>query len=131
MPWSVSYSPELHAVVTVYAGILPPDALREAVESTIRLARQHGTTRYLADCAALQGGHSIGDLYDLATLLESLGVERGSREALILPQLSAAAADVHFWETVCLNRGYKARVFSTSAEATAWLRQVDEKGQRP
>ncbi len=131
MPWSVSYSPELHAVVTVYAGILPPDALREAVESTITLARQRGTTSYLADCHALQGGHSIGDLYDLAKLLESLGVERGSREALVLPQLSAAAADVHFWETVCLNRGYKARVFPTLPSAAAWLTQVNEKGQRP
>ncbi len=131
MPWSVSYSPELHAVVTIYAGILPPDALREAVESTITQARRCGTTRYLADCSELQGGHSIGDLYDLAKLLESLGVERGSREALILPQLSAAAADVHFWETVCLNRGYSVRVFPTVPEAMAWLTQVDEREERP
>jgi hypothetical protein len=121
MPWSVSYSDELDAVLTVYAGALPANALSEAIEATITLAQERGTTRFLGDCSGLQGGHSIGDLYDLANLLEAFGLGRGVREAIILPQLSAQAQDVHFWETICLNRGYTVRVFATMLEAQGWL----------
>lgn len=121
MPWSVSHSADLDAVVTVYAGVLPAEDLGQAVAATIALAGQKGTTRFLADCASLEGGHSVSDLYGLAELLEASGLPWAIREAVVLPQLAAAAEDVRFWETVCLNRGHTVRVFGERAEAEAWL----------
>src|SRR5512145_1353567 len=121
MPWTVSYSPDLAAVTTVYSGRVKPNELQEAVRSTLQLAREHGTRRFLADCAELQGGHSVSDLYAIARMLEAEGLDHGSREALLLPQLTGAVEDVRFWETVCLNRGYTVRVFERMADATEWL----------
>ena len=64
---------------------------------------------------------SIIDLYGLGKLLETAGVVRDSREAIVVPQLDAAAKDVRFWETTCRNRGFNVRVFQTMADASAWL----------
>jgi protein-tyrosine phosphatase len=121
MPWDTSYLPDLDAVLTVYAGVIPPASLQEAVEATVASGKQHGSTRFLADCSGLQGGHSVVDLYGLVHLIESAGVASGAREALVLPQLDAAAHEVRFWETACQNRGLSVRVFRTVPEARAWL----------
>lgn len=121
MPWNTSYRADLDAVMTVYSGVIAAASLQEAVESSLALARRHGTTRFLSDCRTLEGGHSIIDLYGLGNLLETAGVARDSREAIVLPQLDAAAKDVRFWELTCQNRGFNVRVFQTMADASAWL----------
>ena len=121
MPWNTSYLPELGAVMTIYSGVIPIESLTEAVKETLALAKEHDTHRFLADCSALKGGHSIVDLYYLAKLLEEADIKRGLREALVLPQLSATADDVRFWETTCQNRGFKVRVFNSMDSARVWL----------
>jgi len=121
MPWHISYLADLDAIVTVYSGVLSAEALQEAVQSTLALARQHGTKNFLADCGSLEGGHSVFNLYALAKLLESVGIPPDFREAIVLPQLDAPASDVRFWETTCRNRGFDVRVFKTVVDATAWL----------
>lgn len=121
MPWSASYSADADAVMTTYAGVIPPDLLAEAVKGTMALGLEKGTSRFLADCTALEGGHSIVDLYFIGQLLEDAGISRSFREAIVLPQLQSAAAEVRFWETTCWNRGMDVRVFKTMAEALAWL----------
>ncbi|MBX7185353.1 MAG: hypothetical protein K1Y01_09435 [Vicinamibacteria bacterium] len=108
-------------MMTTYAGVIPPDLLAEAVKGTMALGREKGTSRFLADCTALEGGHSIVDLYFISQLLEEAGISRTFREAIVLPQLQSAAGEVRFWETTCWNRGMDVRVFKTMAEALAWL----------
>ncbi len=121
MAWSTSYLSDSRVVLTVYSGVMPPEALIDAVQATIRLGQRQGAKRFLADCRALEGGHSIVDLYGLEKLLESSGMTRDMREALVLPQLEAPSRDVRFWETMCQNRGFDVRVFEAMAEAEAWL----------
>jgi len=121
MGWETSYVPDLDAVLSVYAGAISPGEFREAVLSATSLARQKGTLKYLTDCSGLAGGPSIVDLYNMAKMLEAAGCDPGSCEALVLPQLSAPASEIRFWETTCRNRGYAVQVFDTLAQATAWL----------
>lgn len=121
MPWNNSYLADLDAIVTVYSGVLSAETLLEAVQSTLALARQHGTKNFLAECSTLEGGHSVVNLYELAKLLEAAGTPMDFREAIVLPQLDAPANDVRFWETTCRNRGFDVRVFKTVVDATAWL----------
>ena len=128
MPWNTSYLAAADAVLTVYSGVLDPAVLHEAVRSTLALARQQNTMRFLADCSTLEGGHSVVDLYELAKLVAASGAPPGLREAIVMPQLAEAASDVRFWETTCRNRGFTVRVFATMAEASAWL-TTDDAGE--
>lgn len=120
MPWTASYMSDMDAILTVYSGVITPAELQQAAARTVQLAGERKTLRLLGDCIALEGGHSIVDLYGLSRMLESLALD-GMREALVMPRLSAAAQDVHFWETTCRNRGIDVRVFRTLEEARAWL----------
>jgi hypothetical protein len=124
MPWNISFLPDLDAVFTEYYGEMPPDELYEAVQTTIQLSQDHGTTRFLADCSALQGGHSIVDLYDLASLVDNIRGTMHLEEAIVLPQLDAAASEVRFWETTGRNRGLNIRIFHTMEEARDWLDEL-------
>ena len=120
MPWESSYVAEWDAVLTTYGGRLAPDDLMAAVQATLACARDHDTARFIADCRTLEGGHSIVDLYGIVQLIESLDRRGSLREAVVLPQLKAAAGEVQFWETACSNRGYDVKVFATFEEAQAW-----------
>lgn len=120
MPWHITYHPDLAIIETCYAGKLPPNELRDAVETTIAQGKLHNTQHFLGDCATLEGGHSIIELYELADLITAFQTYR-FREAIILPQLRAVQRDIEFWETICANRGFIVRVFDSREAALAWL----------
>lgn len=123
MPFTTSYLADIDAVLTVYAGVITPAELHQAAAVTLSAAKDHRTRRLLGDCRALEGGHTIVDLYGLGELLATMPSAVGIREALVMPQLSAAARDVQFWETTCRNRGIDVRVFKSMTEAREWLNQ--------
>ncbi len=122
MPWR-SQLLQMHPIIeTFYSGLLSKDELFDAFRATVALAQTSGTTRFLADCTHLEGGHSIVHLYTLVDTLMSSGAALGAfREAVLLPVLPGSAEDVLFWETACLNRGLRVKVFESRPSAIAWL----------
>ena len=121
MPWSTRVDPDFPIVVTRYEGVLEPSELSEAIRESLVVARDCGRNLFLGDCSALAGGHSVVDLYALADALLASGVVRGFREAVLLPALPDSAENVRFWETTCLNRGIRVRIFLDRESALAWL----------
>lgn len=121
MPWSTTYLEDSQVVETIYSGRLTGEELREAAGATLTLAGKHQSTRLLADCRDLEGGHSVFDLYELAQLLDSQGWERNQREAILLPQRQEMVADVAFWKTTAGNRGYQIEIFTDRDKALQWL----------
>jgi hypothetical protein len=121
MAWQTSYLQDLGVVMIVYRGDVSGESLQEALTSSLALAGQHQTTRFLADCGGMGAGHSVVDLYELAKSLESIDLPSDAREAVVLPKDQTAADFVRFWETTCRNRGFNVRVFDAEPEATAWL----------
>lgn len=121
MTWRIEFDAEHGIVETLYSGWMSPSELKDAVEATLSVAREHAAMRYLSDCAGLQGGHSVFDLYGIVDFLESCGFSRLSKEAVIFPQLEHAAREVEFWETSSKNRGFNVRLFNDRDSAIAWL----------
>jgi hypothetical protein len=121
MPWEARYLAQERVVETSYSGSLDPRELRDAIETTIRMAGENGTTRFLADLSTLEGGHSIVDLSESVARFEALGVARDMREALVLPDLASSSESARFYETACQNRGWNVRVFPDRTTALAWL----------
>ena len=120
MPWDLRFDPELRIVETRYAGRVEPNELRAAATATLACGEEQGTHRYLADCTALEGGHSVLDLYALVEILSDVR-PTAFREAILLPQLAAPRQEVDFWETSCANRGFVVRIFDGREPAVAWL----------
>ncbi|MFN7913851.1 MAG: hypothetical protein U0Q55_00830 [Vicinamibacterales bacterium] len=121
MPWSVTVDSSAGVVTTVYAGLLPPAVLRQAVAATLQACVEHSCVKLLADCSGLEGGHTVMDLYDAAT---ELGATPGSsllKEAVLVPLMPDAADTVAFWETAAVNRGIQVKLFTNRDDALVWL----------
>jgi hypothetical protein len=121
MAWTTRYLDDVGVVETVYCGYLSAADLRDAAFATLNLGKANGTHRFLGNCRDLTGSCSIVDLYSLAERVTSARRNALFREAMVLPELEAAAEDVRFWETACVNRGLDVRVFATRDGAIEWL----------
>lgn len=121
MPWSTTVVTDVPIVETAFAGIVPRSELLEAVQRSLRLAMEHRTRYFLADCRALTGGHTIFDLFELGESIDRGEGRERLVEAVLLPELPAPAENVRFWETLGLNRGHGLRLFTDRGEALAWL----------
>jgi hypothetical protein len=129
MPWNVRYIEEPNVVETRYSGRLTTDELREVVVATYELAQARGTHLFLGDCSELGAPDSLLDIYSLVKFYETLPVDAGAKEALVLPAAQAVQHDLGFYETVAQNRGFNVRLFTDWEQALAWLTGRD--GQAP
>ena len=122
MPYEVEYNSELGIVEFTFTGSVTGEEFGRATIEGIDLAKAKDTKLFLIDDSDLQDAGSVIDLYNLPRLYEKLGLERGSRGAVVLPTASSKAAeDARFHETVCLNRGWQVKVFTDRQEAIDWL----------
>jgi len=121
MPWKCSILAEHPILETTYSETLTPPELEAAIGETLAMAESTNTTLLLGNCLDLVGGHSITDLYFFVDTVADHPAISTIKEALLLPSLSASSDMVEFWETACLNRGIRVRLFHDRQSALDWL----------
>lgn len=121
MPWQIKLAENNSHMEIVYSGVITPQELEEALRAILKLGRENGTTRILADCTGMTGGHSVFDLYYLIALYEKENVPHHMKEAILLPALPEKLEEVKFYETASLNKGYNVRLFENADDARSWL----------
>ena len=119
MPCRVSLATELLHTEAIYSGTLTAADLKAAAGEIMALMQERGTTRLLADCTDIKGGHSVFDLYELADWIKAHAPHL--REAVVLPAIDLAADPVRFWKPPCRNRGIAVRIFNDRDAALRWL----------
>ena len=122
MPWSYKYNPTLKIVEVVYSGEITARDLGESSSALIALEKEKGLNWFIIDATEMKLTASLIDVYDLPTkqyLEES--ADRFGRVAVLLPSCSKTREAVHFYETVCKNRGWMVQAFSNRQEAVDWL----------
>lgn len=120
MPWSVQVEPDREVVTVTFAGRLSPDALGAAFQSVLESCAELDSYRVLADCAAMEGGHSVLELYGMVERLSELHLPR-FREAVLRPRQSGAEGLTQFWEDAGVNRNLQVRLFDDRDAALEWL----------
>ncbi len=122
MPWQTRLLEPERIVESTFSGLLSPAELTAGFTGSVALGKQGDTLLFLADCTALEGGHSLLDVFSLLNMFESMGLNRRVKEAVLLGESTPAADRLEFYETACRNRGYMVRLFSDRDQAIAWLR---------
>lgn len=120
MNWQTSYQDQTQLVELTYSGTVTQAELALSAQATLQLAQEHGSHRVIADCTAMHGGHSMADLYFLSDWLINMKAFR-LKEAVIMPVEAASSELARFWETTCINRGLRVRVFDQRDAALRWL----------
>jgi len=97
--------------------------LRESTSAGIVLSREKGNADALVDSTELELVASLFYLFDLpARQYYEDGLNRRVRVAVVLPSLPKEREDVLFYETACVNRGWRVRSFPTRDDAIEWLK---------
>jgi hypothetical protein len=128
MPYDLRYLDDDGIVFTEYIPPTTPPELAEIVQANLALAAEKGALLFLGDVSALPDSSSAFDVYELAAMLDRLGVDRRMREALVVGADPAHGGSFDFYVTATSNRGLKVRLFGTIEEAKEWLRA---EGARP
>jgi hypothetical protein len=121
MSSTISYNTEHGIVESVLADDVTKEDLRLHEVRCMDLAQERNTTLFLTDATRATLKVSVVDLYDLPGLYEKYGLERPVRIAVLEPTSEAGKGLVDFYETVCVNRGWHSKVFTTRQEAVDWL----------
>jgi hypothetical protein len=122
MPYELRYLDDDGIVFTEYLPPTTPAELAEIVQANLALAAEKGALLFLGDVSALPNSASAIDVYELATMLDRLGVDRRMREALVVGPDPADAGSFDFYVTATSNRGLQVRLFGAIEEAKEWLR---------
>jgi len=94
---------------------------RKQTEEVLRLAQSKNVNLILVDDQRAQNMASTLELFAMPAMYEELGAPRSARVAIVMPHNSPSAADIRFYETVCVNRGFNVKIFSTEPTALEWL----------
>jgi hypothetical protein len=121
MTLSVKYNAEHGIVETKLSGVVSPEMLRQETEQAIALAQANDCLFFLSDYSEAQADFSIVDVFELPALQTEADLDRCAQIALIAPVSSAGRELAEFYETVCFNRGWSARVCVDRESALAWL----------
>ena len=120
MPWQIILDEAQHVIETRYVGRISEAELGTAIDGTLVAAKGMGTNLLLGDCTTLEGGHGMGDLYFFARKVAALGFS-ALCEAVLVPKLPEAGANVSFWEVTAKNHGLTVQLFDDRQAAMAWL----------
>jgi hypothetical protein len=121
MPWELQYVAGKETLVVAPTGCLSDEDARELTGQAIALLQETHATRVLGDCRGLESSPSVAALYWLVQDYANCGVPRQTRIALVHSQAPEAVELAQFYETLCFNRRFQARVFHSKHAAEVWL----------
>ena len=121
MTLSVKYNAEYGIVETKLSGVVSPEMIRHETEQAVALAQTNDCLFFLSDYSEAQTDFSFVDVFELPALQTEADLDRCTQIALIAPVSSAGRELAEFYETVCFNRGWSARVCVDRESALAWL----------
>ena len=120
MALTFTYNADLCIVEITCKGMVSSNELKTEQAPIFALAEEHNTDMFLLDLTNYESSLSPVDIlggvssYSDKTTMQI-------RIAVVAPISEEARQDAQFYETVCVNRGWNARVFAERQEAIDWL----------
>jgi hypothetical protein len=120
MKWKFVINNEDKYIEVITSGIADKDGSLDMAKAIAHTMRTHRITRALIDhrnIVSVVG--NITDVYNRPKLFKIIGVVLGIKIAEIIK--SEHVEHFKFFETVCVNRGYRISIFQEKEKAISWL----------
>jgi len=121
MPWDVRYMHGTETLVVTASGLVSDQEAGELTAKAIALLKETQATRVLSDCRRMASAPSLATVWWLVNDYANRGLSRETRIAVVQSKSPRATELGQFYETVCFNRRYQAKVFHSPQAAEAWL----------
>ena len=119
MPYQITYDPKIDCVVTTISGDLDKNLVANFFMEVGKVAAENNCRRILSDLRTAKIVAPPTDIYDMASSLEKLQIQRTFRRAIVISQ---DHKDYAFWENVCYNQGHQiVKIFHNYEKAKDWV----------
>ena len=123
MPYTVRHDAELDLIEVTVRGSISGSDIRGVSTDYIDLQKRTGSLRILVDANESELDASMMEIYALPEKqYKEEGLDRRTRIAIIFPSSASTRQGALFYETICQNRGWNARVLPDRQSAIDWLK---------
>ena len=120
--WNLQYLPEKHLLLIKTWGIHSPKESDRLVTEISAMKLDSDQTTILIDHRDAIIKFTTTEIFNLPQSYRQSELSQRFRVALVFNQIGS---DEHFYETVCVNRGYRFSVFADYDKAMNWLMKPD------
>ncbi len=123
MPYDVKYLEENGIVVIENKGELKYDELVRQTQEAIKLGQGKNSKLFLTNFSNVEVRAQTMELFNFPVIYEQFGMNRMSRIAVVVSEMELKTEELHFYETICLNRGWNIKIFLHKDLALDWLKK--------
>jgi len=123
MAWKSEFLTDERVVEIIFSQDFQSNELPDPVKDVAFKLGQNKSLWVLADCSALEKTSSLFKIYDFPKLYVAQGLDRRTKEAVLLPKALKPREALKFYETVCRNLGFHVKAFDDRPAALEWLHQ--------
>ncbi len=123
MSWQVKFDDENRLIFISFFSDVSKNDIQESIIEAISLISDKNVRKILTDFTeALSLDLSTMDIYKLhADYRKTTGLNVPFIETIVCPKESKIINDIHFYETECINKGIRAKIFEDRNQALEWL----------
>ena len=121
MPWDIRYDEKMGIVAITATGEISYEDAQAQTKESVKLMREHRTSRVLADYSHGLSEVSLANLYWLVDFYREINAPTDMKAAVILPKTGHRIEAYQFHALAARNAGYNIRLFETRSEAEQWL----------
>lgn len=123
MKYSLSYLEDDGIILIGAEGRFDFNEFLLKTKEAVALSMQHECNKILVDCSLITSSNTtMAKIYNIPDEYEKHKVTRSYKLGLVESKDPTANKNVLFYETVCHNRGWLAKVFSDLESAKKWLK---------
>lgn len=123
MPYEIDYLEDEKIVTIRNTGEVTFTDFLEQTKEAAELARRKDARLFLSDNILLENKAKIFEIYKLPEIYDALGASRRNKLAVLIAKEGPITKDARFFETICLNRGWNVKLFTSYNEAKGWLKE--------
>lgn len=127
MTWQVDYLAEQQVVAATVSARVGIQEITAMVAQSLAVAAGRATGAILIDARQMKLDAQTTELYRLPEIVETLGLTRSHRVAVVIADNAEQMDSFLFVETVFFNRGFPVRLFREVTAGLKWLKS----GKRP
>jgi hypothetical protein len=121
MPIDTEFLSSHACVCQTYVGACGIEEYLSGTRATLELFARHGSTRCLVDLRRLKNKANLSDLFRLPESYPSLNMPAHAKIALLATPDHEDRDAIRFYETICVNRGWRVMTTFDRDEGLRWL----------
>jgi hypothetical protein len=123
MPVETEFIAEPAYVSQAYIGPCGLEEYLIGTRTALELFERHANARWLVDLRQLENTARLTDLYELPEGFSAMKMPAHVKIALLAAPGHKDQDTIHFYETICVNRGWQVKTIYDREEGLRWLRE--------